>query len=62
MRAGKATIWRILHAGEIKPHKVHYYLERRDAQFEEKMREVLMGLPRGGPAKCRLHPTRTLAR
>jgi transposase len=41
-RAGKATIWRILHAGEIKPHKVQYYLEQRDAQFEQKMREVLM--------------------
>jgi transposase len=41
-RAGKATIWRILHAGEIKPQKVQYYLERRDAQFEEKMREILM--------------------
>jgi transposase len=41
-RAGKATIWRILHAGEIKPQKVQYYLERRDAQFEQKMREVLM--------------------
>lgn len=41
-RAGKATIWRILNAGEIKPHKVRYYLERRDVQFEEKMREVLM--------------------
>lgn len=41
-RAGKATIWRILNAGEIKPQKVQYYLERRDAQFEEKMREVLM--------------------
>ena len=26
----------------IKPHQVRYYLERRDAQFEEKMREVLM--------------------
>ncbi len=41
-RAGKATIWRILNAGAIKPHKIQYYLERRDAQFEEKMREVLM--------------------
>jgi len=41
-QAGKATIWRILHAAEIKPHKVEYYLERRDAQFEEKMCEVLM--------------------
>jgi transposase len=41
-RAGKATIWRILNAGKIKPQKVRYYLERRDAQFEQKMREVLM--------------------
>ncbi len=41
-RAGKASIWRILHAGEIKPQKVEYYLERRDEAFEQKMREVLM--------------------
>lgn len=41
-RAGKATIWRILNTGKIKPQKVEYYLERRDAQFEQKMREVLM--------------------
>jgi transposase len=41
-RAGKATMWRILHTGKIKPQKIEYYLERRDAQFEEKMREVLM--------------------
>lgn len=40
--AVKATIWRILNGAEIKPHKVQYYLERRDAQFKEKMREVLM--------------------
>ena len=40
--AAKATIWRILNRAEIKPHKVQYYLERRDAQFKEKMREVLM--------------------
>jgi transposase len=41
-RAGKASIWRILHGGEIQPQKVQYYLEQRDAQFEQKMREVLM--------------------
>lgn len=41
-RAGKATVWRILNAHEIKPHQIRYYLERRDEQFEEKMREVLM--------------------
>jgi len=41
-RAGKSTVWRILNAHEIKPHRIRYYLERRDEQFEDKMREVLM--------------------
>ena len=41
-RAGKTTVWRILEANELKPHRVRYYLERRDAQFERKMAEVLM--------------------
>jgi transposase len=41
-RAGKSTVWRILNAHELKPHRVRYYLERRDAQFEAKMQEVLM--------------------
>lgn len=41
-KAGKATVWRILDAHELKPHRVRYYLERRDAQFERKMAEVLM--------------------
>jgi len=41
-RSGKATVWRILDAHELKPHRVRYYLERRDAQFERKMAEVLM--------------------
>ena len=41
-RSGKATVWRILDAQALKPHRVRYYLERRDAQFERKMAEVLM--------------------
>jgi transposase len=41
-RAGKATIQRILAAQEIQPHKVRYYLERRDPDFESKMRIVLL--------------------
>jgi transposase len=41
-RAAKATVWRILDAHELKPHRVRYYLERRDALFERKMAEVLM--------------------
>jgi len=31
----------ILNAREIKPHKVRYYLERRDPEFKQKMAEVL---------------------
>lgn len=41
-KAVKATIWRILAADEIKPHKIEYYLERRDPEFEQKMQEILM--------------------
>ena len=41
-RAGKTTVWRILDAHELKPHRVRYYLEQRDTQFERKMAEVLM--------------------
>lgn len=41
-KAVKATVWRILSANEIQPHKIKYYLERRDPDFEQKMQEVLM--------------------
>lgn len=37
-----STIWSILNDAEIKPHKVGYYLERRDPKFEEKMQDVLI--------------------
>jgi transposase len=35
------TVCKILDRQEVKPHKVRYYLERRDEAFEEKMAEVL---------------------
>ena len=35
------TVCKIRDRHEVKPHKVRYYLERRDAAFEEKMAEVL---------------------
>jgi len=41
-RASKATIQRILAAQSLQPHKVTYYLERRDPNFESKMRDVLL--------------------
>lgn len=40
--AGKSTIWRILDENQLKPHKISYYLEKRDPQFDRKMHEVLM--------------------
>jgi transposase len=41
-RASKATVWRILNAEAIKPHRIQYYLEQRDPAFEAKMRDVLL--------------------
>jgi len=37
-----STVWNILNDAEIKPHKISYYLERRDPEFERKMEEVLI--------------------
>jgi len=37
----QGTVCKILGNEEVKPHKVRYYLERRDAEFEQKMAEVL---------------------
>jgi transposase len=37
----QGTVCKILARHEIKPHKVRYYLERRDEGFEAKMAEVL---------------------
>lgn len=34
---------RILKGQPLKPHKITYYLERKDPEFDRKMREVLMG-------------------
>ena len=41
-RASKATVQRILSAQPLQPHKVAYYLQRRDPAFESKMRDVLL--------------------
>jgi hypothetical protein len=35
------AVCKILGQDDLKPHKVRYYLERRDAEFERKMAEVL---------------------
>lgn len=38
----KSTIHNILKTHPIKPHKIKYYLERRDKEFEKKMAEILI--------------------
>ena len=40
-RVAQGTVCKILAAHEVKPHKIRYYLERRDDAFEAKMAEVL---------------------
>jgi transposase len=37
----QGTVCKILDRHEIKPHKVRYYLERRDPEFDQKMARVL---------------------
>ena len=40
-RIVQGTVCKMLAAQEVRPHKVRYYLERRDEAFEAKMAEVL---------------------
>lgn len=41
VKIGRGTVSEILSAQELRPHKISYYLENRDAEFERKMAEVL---------------------
>jgi transposase len=41
IQLSRSRLHRILTQGEIRPHKIRYYVERRDAEFESKMVEVL---------------------
>lgn len=41
-KAGKSVVHGILQKAGIKPHKISYYLERRDEEFDRKMAEVLV--------------------
>lgn len=38
----KSAMWRILNEHDIKPHKIKYYLAKKDPEFDRKMQEVLM--------------------
>jgi transposase len=54
-RLGRGTVSKLLAEHKLRPHKVRYYLERRDPEFERKMAEVLhvyrdVALLRAAPA------------
>jgi transposase len=40
-KLAQGTVCKILNEAEVKPHKMRYYLERRDPDFAEKMAQVL---------------------
>lgn len=41
VRICRGTVSKILKSSNIRPHKINYYLERRDSEFETKMAQVL---------------------
>jgi len=40
-KLGRGTVSKILRANQVQPHRIHYYLERRDPEFDTKMVQVL---------------------
>ena len=40
-KLGRGTVSKILSANQMHPHKIQYYLEKRDFEFEAKMVQVL---------------------
>jgi transposase len=40
-KLGRGTVSKLLARAEIRPHKIQYYLERRDEEFDRKMAELL---------------------
>ncbi len=41
-KLNRGTVSKILSKAKVRPHKITYYLERRDPEFDEKMAQVLM--------------------
>ena len=40
-KLGRGTVSKILRANQVHPHKIRYYLERRDPDFDAKMVQIL---------------------
>ena len=54
-RVVKSTVHAILRDAPVRPHKIKYYMQRRDPEFERKMKEVLIVYRE--VAELELHPS-----
>jgi transposase len=41
VRVARSKVWKILDDNDLKPHRIRYYLEKRDENFDEKLNKVL---------------------
>ena len=41
-KLARGTVWKILAGHRLRPHKIEYYLEKRDPEFDTKMAQVLV--------------------
>jgi transposase len=60
-KLAQGTVCKILAEQEVKPHKVRYYLEQRDPQFEPKMAEILCVYRKVGCCVAKLQRAKTAA-
>jgi len=42
VHVSKSAVGRVLHDADIQPHKIKYYCEKRDTNFEKKMNDILI--------------------
>jgi len=42
VHVSRSAVGRVLHDADIKPHKIKYYCEKRDPDFEKKMNDILV--------------------
>ena len=41
-KLARGTVWKILAGHKLRPHRIEYYLEKRDPEFDTKMAQVLV--------------------
>ncbi len=59
-RVGRGTVSKLLREGDVRPHKVRYYLERRDPDFDAKMADVLCVYKQVQLLRAKTEPTADL--